>query len=196
VPKVTEEHRARRREEILAAARRCFAEHGYEGATVARLERESGLSRGAIFNYFGSKEDIFVALVERDQERLGRIWLDEGYAAAVREIVEEDPAWLGVYVEATRRLRTDPEFARRRRDAAANKREVVVEWLERARASGEIRDDVPAETVGTFLGIVIDGLAVRAAAGRPLPDLDVLLSLVADATTPKAAARPARRAAS
>jgi AcrR family transcriptional regulator len=182
VPKVSEQHRARRRTEILEAARRCFARYGYEGATVARLEAESGLSRGAIFNYFGSKEDIFVALVERDQERLARIWAEDGYAAAVREISAEDPAWLGVYIEATRRMRTDAEFAQRRRDAGSSVRGIVEEWLERARASGEIRDDLPAETVGTFLGIVIDGLAVRAAAGLDLPDLDDVLRLVEDAT--------------
>jgi AcrR family transcriptional regulator len=187
VPKVSEQHRTRRREEILEAARRCFARYGYEGATVARLEQESGLSRGAIFNYFGSKEDLFVALVERDQERLGRMWADEGYAAALRFISSEEPAWLGVYIEATRRMRTDPEFARRRRDAGARVREAVAGWLEDARAGGEIRDDLPAATVGTFLGIVIDGLAVRAAAGLELPDLDAVLHLVDDATRARAA---------
>jgi AcrR family transcriptional regulator len=49
MPKISEERRAERREQILAGARRCFAEHGYEGATVARLEEAIGL-RGAIFN--------------------------------------------------------------------------------------------------------------------------------------------------
>jgi AcrR family transcriptional regulator len=182
VPKVSEEHRTRRREEILGAARRCFARHGYEGATVARLEQESGLSRGAIFNYFGSKDELFVALVERDQERLGRIWLEQGYAAAVREIVEEEPAWLGVYLEAVRRIRTDPEFERRRRDAGAGIKQIVETWLAEARSTGELRDDLPAETLATFLGIVIDGLAVRAAAGLPVSDLDAILALVDDAT--------------
>ena len=182
VPKVSEEHLTRRREEILGAARRCFARYGYEGATVARLEQESGLSRGAIFNYFESKDDLFVALVERDQERLGRVWLEDGYAAAVREIAAEDPAWLGVYVEATRRIRTDPEFARRRTEAGTPMREAVVGWLERARTEGELRDDVPAETLAAFHGIVLDGLAVRAAAGLPPADVEAILRLVDDAT--------------
>jgi len=52
MPKISEERKTERREQILEGARRCFAEHGYEGATVVRLEREIGLSRGAIFNYF------------------------------------------------------------------------------------------------------------------------------------------------
>jgi AcrR family transcriptional regulator len=182
VPKVSEQHRTRRREEILEAARRCFARYGYEGATVSRLEQESGLSRGAIFNYFDSKDDLFVALVERDQERLGRVWLDDGYAAAVREIAAEDPAWLGVYVEATRRIRTDPEFARRRKEAGSAVGEAVADWLERGRSEGELRGDVPAETLRTFFGVVIDGLAVRAAAGLPTGDVEALLRLVGDAT--------------
>jgi AcrR family transcriptional regulator len=194
VPKVSDEHRARRRAEILDAARRCFARHGYEGATVARLEDESGMSRGAIFNYFPSKQDLFMELVERDQERFGRVWLEEGYEAILRTILREDPAWIGVYVESARRLRTDPEFKRRRAAAGESIERALQEWLSRARERGELRDDVAAETVGTFLGIVIDGLAVRAAAGLELPDLDEVLTLVADATSGAAGTR-ARRSA-
>ena len=54
MPKISEQRKAERREQILAGARRCFAEHGYGGATVVRLEQATGLSRGAIFNYFAS----------------------------------------------------------------------------------------------------------------------------------------------
>ena len=183
MPKVSEEHRQRRREEILDAARRCFARYGYEGATVARLEEETGLSRGAIFNYFPTKEAIFIALVERDQERFGGVWVNDGYEAAVRAIAEEEPAWLAVYLESARRLRTDPDFKQRRREAGKPIERALDEWLLRARASGELRDDLPAETLGTFLGIVIDGLAVRAAAGLAAPPLDDILRLVADATS-------------
>ncbi len=65
MPKISDERKTERREQILAGARRCFAENGYEGATVARLEEATGLSRGAIFNYFASKEDLFVELAVR-----------------------------------------------------------------------------------------------------------------------------------
>ena len=50
---------ASRSSTALGAASRV---HGYEGATVARLEQEIGLSRGAIFNYFPSKDALFVEL--------------------------------------------------------------------------------------------------------------------------------------
>lgn len=184
----------RRREEILDAARRCFARHGYEGATVARLEEETGLSRGAIFNYFPTKEALFVALVEADQARFGRIWLDEGYDEAVRAIVAEDPAWLGVYLESVRRLRTDPDFARRRQEAGAALSRAVEEALAKAQERGQLRGDLPAETLAKFLGVVVDGLAVRAAAGWATGALEDILRLVADATS-AAADRSARTSA-
>ena len=78
MPKISAEAREQRSDEILAAARRCFATYGYEGATVVRLEQETGLSRGAIFNYFPSKDEIFLTLAERDANRLGQLWGDEG----------------------------------------------------------------------------------------------------------------------
>ena len=62
MPKISDERRAERLEQILEGARRCFAENGYEGATVAKLEHTIGLSRGAIFNYYPSKEDLFLDL--------------------------------------------------------------------------------------------------------------------------------------
>ena len=78
MPKISDERKAERREQILEGARRCFAEHGYEGATVAKLEREIGLSRGAIFNYFASKEDLFIELAGRDTKRVSRVFIEEG----------------------------------------------------------------------------------------------------------------------
>ena len=70
MPKVSQEHLDARRAEILEGARRAFARHGYDGATVARLEEEIGLSRGAIFHYFDGKLDLFAALANSDNARL------------------------------------------------------------------------------------------------------------------------------
>src|SRR5207247_7852220 len=109
MPKVSEAHRAERRRQILDGARRVFARHGYEGATVARLEEEIGLSRGAIFNYFGNKWGIFFALAQEDQQRAGELWLDEGFTAVVQWVLEQSPEWIGVYLEIHRMLRTNPD---------------------------------------------------------------------------------------
>ena len=122
MPKVTEEHKEARREQILAGAQRAFARHGYEGATVARLEEETGLSRGAIFNYYESKEALFVELVRRSSDRFVEIWLGEGYRALLEAVLEEDPEWLSVQVEAARRVRTDGASGSRSRGSRTTRR--------------------------------------------------------------------------
>jgi AcrR family transcriptional regulator len=61
MPKVTEEHRASRRDQILHAALRCFAEHGFHASSMADIITASGLSAGAIYLYFNSKSDILIA---------------------------------------------------------------------------------------------------------------------------------------
>jgi TetR/AcrR family transcriptional regulator, transcriptional repressor of aconitase len=192
MPKISEQRRSERREQILEGARRCFAENGYEGATVVRLEEEIGLSRGAIFNYFPSKEDLFVELAARDNARISEIWINEGLDAVVRAVVELDPAWLSVVLELFRRTRTDPEFkarfeARHAHLAAANRAR-----LEEAQRAGEFRDDLDAKSIGTFVNLVLNGLAVMRAGGEELPSTDLVLQLLRDAIGPARARTPAR----
>lgn len=113
MPKVTPEHVEARRAQILEGARRCFARWGYDGATVPRLEREIGLSHGAIFNYYRSKLDLFIALAREDHDRFHELWRANGFEGLARHIAHADPAWLAVYFELHRRLRTDAELRRR-----------------------------------------------------------------------------------
>ena len=184
MPKVSEEHKERRREQILDGARRCFAQHGYEGATVARLEQEIGLSRGAIFNYFPSKDALFVELAIEMSRRYTEIWLDEGFRARARaRSSRQMPDWLAVQFEATRRVRTDPEF---RRLVEEREQEFVAarsERLERLRP--QVRDDVPVEAAATLLSLVANGLALRVTDGDEAPDLDLIAKLVDEGVAPR-----------
>ncbi|MBD0339108.1 MAG: TetR/AcrR family transcriptional regulator [Thermoleophilia bacterium] len=184
MPKISHERKAERRAEIVAGARRCFAREGYEGATVARLEAEIGLSRGAIFNYFESKADLFLAVVEQTSLEYTEIWLDRGFRALLDEIVRADADWLAVQLEAIRRFRTDNEFKRRAQEQDRRLAETRPDRMERLRAQG-LRDDVPLETVGIFLGIVANGLALRVTVADPLPDLDELFELVQTGVAPR-----------
>ena len=181
MPKTTAEAKEQRREAILEAAQRTFAQYGYEGATVARLEQATGLSRGGIFHYFPTKDDIFLALAERDAERIGTLWLEQGYEDVIRYIDGSEPEWLGVYLEIGRRLRTDDAFRERWRQRAPEVDRRLAEEVRRLQEVGELRDDVDVETVGRFLGLVVDGIAMSRAAGFPTPPLAELLILVDDA---------------
>ncbi len=196
MPKLSDEVKAKRREEILDAAQGAFAQYGYEGATVARLEVATGLSRGGIFNYFSSKDDLFLALAERDALRMGELWLERGHEDAIRSIDETEPAWLGVYLEIGRRLRTDDDFRERWRKRAPEVDRRLADDLRRRQKEGELRGDVDVETIGGFLGLFVDGIAMQRAAGFRTPPLADLLQLVGDAIGGPARKRtPSRRPA-
>ena len=183
MPKVTEEHKEARREQILAGAQRAFARHGYEGATVARLEEETGLSRGAIFNYFENKQALFVSLVRRSSDRFVDIWLDQGYRALLEAIAHEDPEWLSVQVEAARRVRTDPRFREQIERLLHETEERRESRYERLR--GRTRDDLPIEVIAHFLGVLANGFAFARVTDDPMPDLDQLMTLIETGVAPR-----------
>lgn len=58
MPKVSDEHRERRRAEILDAAWRCFYRNGVQATTMEEIIAESGLSASAMYRYFAGKDDI------------------------------------------------------------------------------------------------------------------------------------------
>ena len=188
MPKISEERKAERREQILEGARRCFAEHGYEGATVARLEEATGLSRGAIFNYFDSKEDLFLELAFRDNERLVRLWLDKGWEETLRQIVDEDPDWIGVYLELSRKERTEPEFRNRHGSRTLEQlAPTLIAHVREEQERGTLRSDVPPEKIAGFVSLVANGIGLQLGSGERIRDVDTLVELVRAAIEPPTA---------
>ena len=176
-----------RRQEILAGARTSFARHGYEGATVRRLEEEIGLSRGAIFHHFRDKESLFLAVAEDDAATMVATVAENGLVQVMRDLLARaaDPTaepdvtgWLGSQLEVSRKLRTDPGFAKRwaaRSEAIAA---ATRERLGRQLDAGTLRDDVPIDILAQFLELAYDGLVLHVAMGRPALDLGAVLDLV------------------
>ncbi|WP_052227014.1 TetR/AcrR family transcriptional regulator [Microbacterium mangrovi] len=58
MPRLTEESKRRRMEQIADAAMRCFAREGFRDTTMADIIAESGLSAGSIYSHFESKADL------------------------------------------------------------------------------------------------------------------------------------------
>src|SRR6266511_4680582 len=183
VPRVSQDQLDARRREILDGARACFARHGYEGATVRRLEEETGLSRGAIFHHFRDKESLSLAVAEDDAVTMAETVTRDGLVQVMPDLVAraDEPevgGWLGTQLEVSRRLRTDPEFAKRwaqRSDAVAK---ATRERLLRQREAGTLRDDVPVEVLQQLLELAHDGLVMHLATGRDTEDLDPVLDLI------------------
>jgi AcrR family transcriptional regulator len=70
------ERREETRRELIDAAARVFAEHGFAGASIDRIAEEAGYSTGAIYWHFKGKDDLFLAVYE------------ERVASRAREVTE------------------------------------------------------------------------------------------------------------
>ena len=181
MPKVSDNQLAARRAQILAAARQAFARHGYEGATVKVLEAETGLSRGAIFHHFRDKDALFLALAEDDAAQMAATVTEHGLVQVMRDLQDRDAGWLGVQLEIRRRLRTDPEFAARWAEHQCAVTDATTARLQRQRAAGIVRGDVPLPILVDFLRLALDGLVSGLASGMPTSHLPGVLDLVEDA---------------
>jgi AcrR family transcriptional regulator len=67
-PIVSEEYKEKKKRHILDSSLKAFGEKGFQLATIDDIVAESGLSKGAIYNYFKSKEDIYLQLMQRKTE--------------------------------------------------------------------------------------------------------------------------------
>ena len=62
--------RAEREQSMLDAAGRAFAAHGFHAASMDAIAADAGISKPMLYNYFGSKQGLYVAFVERDGREL------------------------------------------------------------------------------------------------------------------------------
>ncbi len=114
MPKLTERTVEQNQKHIEEAALRVFTRQGFHGTSVREIANEAGVSLGNIYNYYKTKEDIFVSLVRRFDQRMARVVatrvapligsLDpeslRALAQVVREIVRDHPDfWRLMYID-------------------------------------------------------------------------------------------------
>ena len=71
MPKITEERREARRQQILDAARACMLENGLEAVSMEMIIARSGLSTGAVYRYFKGKDEIIEAAIAAAAREIG-----------------------------------------------------------------------------------------------------------------------------
>ncbi len=82
MPRVSQQHRDARRDQILSAARRCFLRDGFHATSMQDLFAESGLSAGAVYRYFASKDDVILAIAEDNMHEV---------LALINQVATADP---------------------------------------------------------------------------------------------------------
>ena len=154
---------AARRDRIIDAAMRHFAERGYRGGKVEDIAVEVGVAKGTVFLDFGSKDGLFLAAYEHAVSMLPA-WLDapeaiiaDGFWATLdwwlehtEDFVERDPvpnrlavigrydAGMGVRLPIDRFMRSEDPYG-------------TLEFVEFGVGTGEVRDDVDAEMLASML---------------------------------------------
>jgi AcrR family transcriptional regulator len=142
MPKVSDEHKAARRRQILDAAARCFARDGFHRTSMQDIVRESGISAGLVYRYFTGKDDMITAIAtewhdqrqavladaEADAEAMPGTYLD--LLRAVGDPAARERMRLGVQIwaEAVR----SPHIAVVARRTIDEPREAAAELLRRA----------------------------------------------------------------
>lgn len=172
--------RQERTERILEAARRCFTRSGFHAASTAEISAEAGISVASLYQYFPTKDDLVLALVEADLqtdlEVVHVIAAAPTFAAglhAASEAMLHDATLhaatrlrLEILVEATR----NPAVAAALRRAEALMVDELATVLEHALARGELSFELPPQVAATLLIATTDGLygriAFAADAGR------------------------------
>jgi AcrR family transcriptional regulator len=89
VEKLTPERRRQlTRDALLDAATEVFVQRGYEGASLDEIAETAGFTRGAIYKNFDGKEDLFLAVFDRANERTLTVFADALEEQGVERMVD------------------------------------------------------------------------------------------------------------
>jgi AcrR family transcriptional regulator len=188
LPRISVLQEQQRRDQILGAAMRCFARDGYRATSMDDIVRESGLSVGAIYSYFASKEELFSAIaaarVEQQTAYLTELFSRPGpMADHADEAVdfffsmlhdEEQLPYFRLMFEVWSEAMKSDRLAAHNLDRCAGIRDFHVWLLSEARRRGELRDNVDVEATATVMMALNDGLIMQRVCGVEHVDPDAL----------------------
>jgi AcrR family transcriptional regulator len=170
------------RERVLSAASKVFASRGYHRATVDEIASEAGFTIGALYSNFAGKEELFLALADRQvEERVAEVAAmgdaaegeepNKDAAEQLRAFLERDPDWPLLFYEFWSLSVRNPELQgelAKRRDAI---RDALADTLERVAQRHGFKLRFPAPVLATAIAASLNGLAFeRAADPKALPD--------------------------
>lgn len=172
MPKRDDKYMADRRDEILDAAIACLIRTGLPGLSTTAICKEGGISMGALYTHFRTKDDIVGAIAERSASRRRRKLevstadeLQRRLAAMVRETgTEEARQATRVDFELLGAARHDERIARSF-DPFRDNRDLV-EAIQSLKRSGEAPADLDPEVAATAIEALLAGFSVLSLMGR------------------------------
>ena len=161
---------------LLAAAATTFAERGFEAATMEQIAERVGLSKGALYYRYKTKEDLFLALLdERCAAYVAQLEQTPslGWSAFAEQFVDvvREGTWPRLFFEfvsyASRRPQTRRRLVKRTRAV----RDAIQRVVEQQAARSGTASRVPAADIALALTALGNGLALeRVADPHGVPD--------------------------
>jgi AcrR family transcriptional regulator len=155
------------RQKILNAALECFTHNGYQGASMAQIARVAGVSKGLIYNYFASKEEladvlIFSSIAEL-MERLFMPLLELPPAEQLKELIRLSfsPDEWGVekdYMRSFTALTTSPDLPTAVQNKLKKQSKGLVQMIVELMKKLEVDDP---EGSGLLLAAQLDGIQLH-----------------------------------
>ncbi len=190
MPRVSEQHLAARRQQILDAAVRLFSERGFARTSMNDVVRESGMSMGAVYRYFPSKADLVIAVGEgHGGEVDGRFPVESARDLLTRLAAEVGPgsSHARLSVQVWGEAAVEPDLAAKVVPIHQRLEEHLAQLLRAEARSDRHRPDDEA-TAQVALSAVI-GMAALVAAGVPV-DQRRFVAALTDVVDPPAGTTP------
>ncbi len=171
MPRVADETRRHRRQQLMEAAWRCLARKGYRDLTVDDVCVEAAASKGSFYGYFESKKHMLTSLLEEDDvsldgfvEELSRARLTsvERLRRFTRAVLDraENAALVQVRADLWTELLTDDAVRLQLAESVQRRRVRLRGWIDEGVASGELVE-VPANAFASILLALADGLMLH-----------------------------------
>ncbi|MEN3310505.1 MAG: TetR/AcrR family transcriptional regulator, transcriptional repressor of aconitase [Micromonosporaceae bacterium] len=182
MPKVTDAHLAARRQQIIDAARRCFVRSGFHATSMQDVIAEAGLSIGAVYRYFPSKNDLIVAIAEQVVAEIDAVLAETAepglrLADALDRTVDTVHGQLGpdgalrIAVQIWAQALLDPALARFAGGVYERLRGRFVALAAAAQQAGDLPADADPRVLGAALFAMFPGYGLQhMLTGSPSPE--------------------------
>ena len=170
-PKVTSQYKTNIRDRIVQSAIECFSEYGFDRSRMDDIAQRADLSKGTLYLYFKSKEDLFYAICENNlkliKEQLSRIFATrkENLLYDVEQFYDnlqklEKKGDEKVFFEIVAESARNPKLQKILYEQRTKIFDVVKEYLDLQVQKGFFRKNIDTEAIASGLVALYNGLAV------------------------------------
>jgi AcrR family transcriptional regulator len=190
MPRVDESYLASRRRQIMDAAVTCFARDGFHRTTMQDIVAETGLSAGAIYRYFPSKEDIVAAIADEhrtaEADAFAEVSASDDVGDALRHLARAslgrlaDPAeqrWRRVTVQVWGEALRSDRVMDIVRDGLDEPIKILTELIQEGQRDGRLPPEIDPEGAARVCASIFQGLVLQQA-WNPQLDVDAYIGAV------------------